>query len=147
MEEFVHGVVRHELSERRDDYLYRVSLKCVIKNQRGEVLVVKEAGRHDWDLPGGGMDHGESLKAAIAREMHEETNLEGDFTYQIIAVEEPKHLDGLNFWQIRLIFVLKPQVMDFSPGDDGDEIAFKHPQLFKNSASRVERRVYQYGTL
>ena len=38
------------------DYLYRVSIKALIYNDAGQILVVKEDGRPLWDLPGGGMD-------------------------------------------------------------------------------------------
>lgn len=142
------GVVsHHDASNRRTDYLYRLSLKCLILNENNEVLVVKETGRDWWDLPGGGMDHGEDLKTTIAREMHEEVHLQGDFTYKIIAVDEPAHLKEHNFWQLRLIFQVTPNNMSFSAGDDGDKIAFIKPELFKESSIRTERRIYEYSLL
>lgn len=142
------GVVSHDApSSRRTDYLYRVSIKCLVRNDKGEVLVVKETGRSSWDLPGGGMDHGEDLKSAIAREMKEEVNMQGEFGYRIIDVDEPAHLREHNFWQLRLIFDVKPHDMTFSAGDDGDEIAFVAPESFADSKSSVERRVYNYSRL
>ena len=39
------GVVRHESSVRRTDFLYRISIKSLIINKNGEILVVKETGR------------------------------------------------------------------------------------------------------
>lgn len=144
-EQTTHGVVGHNGKARRTDYLYRVSLKCLIRNERGEVLVVKEMGREWWDLPGGGMDHGEGIKSAIAREMKEEVNLAGDFSCRIIDVDEPALLSVHNFWQLRLIFEVKPTNMQFSAGDDGDEISFINPQDFKHSESKVERWIYKYS--
>jgi 8-oxo-dGTP diphosphatase len=138
------GVVLHENAIRRTDFLYRISLKCLIRNERGEVLVVKESGRDWWDLPGGGMDHGEDLKTAIAREMKEEVSLDGDFTFRIIHVDEPARLTEHNFWQLRLIFEVVPDRLLFSPGDDGDEVTFMDPQFFKVAESPVERRIYVY---
>lgn len=64
-------------------------MRSLMKNDAGEVLVVKESGRTWWDLPGGGMDRNESIKGAIARELHEEVGFTGNFSYQVIAVEEP----------------------------------------------------------
>jgi 8-oxo-dGTP pyrophosphatase MutT (NUDIX family) len=141
-----HGVIDHETA-RRTDYLYRISLKCLVRNERGEVLVVKESGRSWWDLPGGGMDHGEDLRTTIAREMKEEVNMEGDFDYKIIDVDEPAHLDMHNFWQLRLIFEVIPRNMTFAPGDDGDEVAFMSASDFKSSASETERRIDHYSSL
>lgn len=142
-----HGVIVHENSNRRTDFLYRISLKCLIFNNDNQVLVVKEAGCTYWDLPGGGMDHGEDLQSAIAREMHEEVNLKGNFTYKIIEVDEPAHLNAHNFWQLRLIFKVEPANMVFSAGEDSDEIAFIDANTFKTSEHEVERRIYKYASL
>jgi 8-oxo-dGTP pyrophosphatase MutT (NUDIX family) len=143
-----HGIIEHqEPSSRRTDYLFRISLKCLIQDSEGRVLVVKETGRDWWDLPGGGMDHGETLQAAIAREMKEEVNLRGDFTFKILAVEEPKLLDPHGFWQLRLIFAIELSQLDFSPGDDSDEIAFMNPKSFENSTVRTERLIFVYSQM
>lgn len=120
----IHGVVEHPEGARKTDYLYRLSIKSIIFNDIGEILFVKESGRDWWDLPGGGMDHGEDIKTAIAREMKEEVNLTGDFTYRIVHVDDPAELKNAKVLQVRLIFIIKPEIMDFSPGDDGDEVAF-----------------------
>jgi len=139
------GVITHDnTSSRRTDYLYRVSLKGLVRNDKGEVLVVKEIGRDWWDLPGGGMDHNENIKTAIAREMMEEVNLDGEFSFRILTVDEPAYLDVHDFWQLRLVFEIKPENMSFSAGEDGDEIAFIHPETFKDSNREVERRIYTY---
>lgn len=139
-----HGVIEYD-SSRRHDYLYRISVKGVIFNDTGDVLVVKEAGREVWDLPGGGMDHSEDIKAAIAREMKEEVNLEGDFSYEILEVEDPAYVPMHNFWQMRLVFVILPLTMNFSPGEDSDEIAFINPETLKHSESPFERYVHYYA--
>ena len=120
----LHGVIKHSEGTRKTDYLYRLSIKGIVFNDAGEMLFVKESGRDWWDLPGGGMDHGEDIKTAIAREMKEEVNLTGDFTYRIAHVDDPAELKNAKVLQVRLIFIIKPDIMEFSPGDDGDEVAF-----------------------
>lgn len=140
------GIIHHDTG-RHADFLYRISLKCLVQNALGEVLVVKEDGRTWWDLPGGGMDHGESFSAAIARELAEEVSLVGDFSYKIIDADEPAYLTSQDFWQIRLVFKVTPQNMAFSPGADADEVAFMNPASFKNSESSVEQRIYKYSVI
>ena len=120
----VHGVVEHPEGTRKTDYLYRLSIKSIIFNEDNEILFVKESGRNWWDLPGGGMDHGEDIKTAIAREMKEEVDLTGDFTYRVVHVDDPAELQNAKVLQVRLIFIVKPEVMEFSPGEDGDEVKF-----------------------
>ena len=50
---------------------YRVSVKALIKDKDGRVLVLKE-NQATWSLPGGGIDHGEDAKLGIIRELKEE---------------------------------------------------------------------------
>jgi 8-oxo-dGTP pyrophosphatase MutT (NUDIX family) len=139
------GVINHiKSSTRRTDYLYRISLKGLIRNDKDEFLVVKEIGRDWWDLPGGGMDHNENIKTALARELKEEINLNGDFTYRIIDINEPTYIDEHDFWQVRLIFEIKPEIMEFSLGEDGDEVAFINLRELKKSNSKTERSLLKY---
>lgn len=138
-----HGIIEHA-SMRPTDYLYRISLKCLIVNDARDVLVVKESGRTYWDLPGGGMEHGEDTRTAIAREMREEVNMSGDFVYRIIAVDEPKYLEKYGFWQLRLIFAIQQENGAYSAGDDGDEVQFVSPELLKNSEIETEHQIYDY---
>lgn len=53
---------------------YRVAVKALIRNGDGTILLVKE-NSDKWDLPGGGIDHGESPEDAIRRELHEELGI------------------------------------------------------------------------
>ena len=143
----VHGSISHIHDPERKDYLFRVSLKSVIFNETGEVLVVKETGRDWWDLPGGGIDHGESVKEGLARELREEVSLTGDFEFRAILTEDPHYLAGPNLYQMRITFLVQPEVVVFAPGDDGDEVMFVDPFSFKDSEVFTERRIYDYSQL
>lgn len=127
------------------DSLFRLSLKAFIQNDKGEVLVVKETGRDWWDLPGGGMEyHDETIKQALARELKEEVRYDGDFTYEVAAVDEPHELlRGVT--QVRLVYVVIPDNYDFSCGVDGDELSFEDPERFANSEAGAERLVCYYA--
>jgi|TARA_B100001245_G_scaffold98417_1_gene71440 8-oxo-dGTP diphosphatase len=143
----VHGAINQEELGYAADYLFRVSIKGLIRNENGEVLVVKETGRTGWDIPGGGMDHGEDFKQAIARELYEEVKLTGGFTYRVIAAEDPALLRRAKIWQIRLIFEVTPENMTFEPGEHGDEVMFINPEQLKDSDDFAERKVYEYSLL
>ena len=130
-----------------NDSLYRVSLKCLIGNDDGDLLLVKEAGRDFWDLPGGGMDHGENIDAAIARELLEEVGYLGDFTYKVIGLDEPIQLLSREVWQLRIILEVTPREMNFSVGVDADEIQFMNPAVFKDAERVQERKIYEYAEL
>lgn len=57
---------------------YRISVKAIIKDASGRVLLLQEKDG-SWELPGGGLVHGEDTKQALARELAEETGLVADW--------------------------------------------------------------------
>ena len=142
-----HGIIDQSELGRKTDYLYRVSIKGLIRNTDGQVLVVKEAGRTWWDLPGGGMDHDESIKSALAREMHEEVGLTGDFSYKVIAVDNPGFLSHANVWQLSLIFEVVPEIFPTEAGNDADEIRYINPSELRDSEHSAERSVFEYASI
>jgi len=54
-----------------DDCLYRVAVRVLVVNN-DKLLLVKEADDDWWALPGGGIDHGESIEITVTREIEEE---------------------------------------------------------------------------
>jgi 8-oxo-dGTP pyrophosphatase MutT (NUDIX family) len=58
------------------DCLYRLSAKGIIINE-GKILLIKEKEGW-WGLPGGGIDYGEEIKAALKREIEEELSVPRD---------------------------------------------------------------------
>lgn len=110
----------------QEDSLFRVSLKAVIRNSDGEVLVVYEKGQSGWSLPGGGMDHGETIKEAMKRELYEELGYTGNFTMKLFAAEDARIIPSrpVETWQLRLIYEVTTENMNFSVGEHAVEIKF-----------------------
>lgn len=134
------GVIHSGIDSRRTDYLFRISLKALIVDSAGRVLMVKEKGRDWWGLPGGGMDHGESIHDCLARELAEEVNLRGDFTFEPIdIIETPDFLPHIQAYQVRIIVRVRPEIMEFSPGEDGEAVAFMAPNELKGSIDTPEK--------
>ena len=63
-------------------------VRAMVIDGAGRVFMVKHSYVPGWHLPGGGVDGGESVVAALARELYEETNIK--------LVGEPK-LHGVFF--------------------------------------------------
>ena len=62
---------------------YRVAVKGLVRDELGRLLFVQERS-DSWDLPGGGLEHGEDSTEALKREFLEE--LETDIE---VATENP----------------------------------------------------------
>ena len=122
---------------------YRVSIKAIIRNKKGEVLLVKEDGG-SWSLPGGGMDHGETAEEALAREMYEEALITEPFKAQIIGTN-PRFVKDKQAWMLWVVFELEmPDHFTYGKGADADEVAFIDPKIFKDSTVVSESLVYKW---
>lgn len=57
------------------------AVRVVCRNDNNEILMVQEGKDHvhgHWDLPGGGLEHDESIPICAVREVQEETGYEID---------------------------------------------------------------------
>jgi 8-oxo-dGTP pyrophosphatase MutT (NUDIX family) len=122
---------------------YRVSLKAIIRNENGEVLVVKENGSQ-WSLPGGGMDHGESVHEALRRELYEEVLIDTPF-HETLVDSATMYLESKEAWLLWLVFNVTVEDIKFGVGQDADEVAFMDPTIFKDSVYRSEQLVYEFA--
>lgn len=130
------------MSGKYPDAFYRVSLKAIIRNDAGEVLVVKENGSK-WTLPGGGMDHGETTHDALKRELFEEALITSSFTEKLVDTTS-LYLEKREAWLLWLVYEVEVDHLEYSVGADADEVAFINPELFKNSKYRSEQLVYEF---
>lgn len=142
-----HGVIARTHDDTKQDYLFRVSVKALIVNDEGHVLLVREYDHDWWDLPGGGVDHGESIEQALSRELFEEVSFEGAFTFKPLLTEDPRYSSDHNVYQMRVIFLVFPDNFNFEAGKDCAEIAFTDPVLFEHSEVLTERRIFEYSQL
>ena len=132
------------MTGRYPDSFYRISLKAIIRNEKGEVLLVKENG-DGWSFPGGGMSHGENVETSLARELYEEVLIDMPFTSCIIGTDV-HYIPEYEAWLLWIIHELTfPNGYTYGKGVDADEVAFVDALDLKDSADIFERLVYKWS--
>ena len=123
---------------------YRVSVKAIIRNNAGEVLLTKE-DNSVWSFPGGGIEHGETALEALQRELYEEAKIDAPFKATPIDIESI-FVDHADVWVVLILYeVAFDSSFSFAKGDDVQEVAFKDPDTFKDSDETWERLVYKWA--
>jgi len=131
------------MSGKYPNTFYRVSVKAIIRDKDNNVLVVKEKGSH-WSLPGGGMDHEESVHEALKRELYEETLIESDFSEELVD-SASMYVESKEAWLLWLVFKVKVENLVYGLGLDADDVAFMDPSTFSYSKNRSEQLVYKFS--
>lgn len=119
---------------------YRVSIKGLVFDDEGRVLVVKD-GRDAWELPGGGLDHGESAKESLAREFNEELGLTGVRVGGPIAVKTV-FLAERDAWLMWIVYSVQLSNTNFVLGEGTTQVQFADPKTL-DRANQFENLVVE----
>ena len=68
-----------------------VGAAIVIRNKKGEILLQLRSDTHDWGLPGGSMEMGDSFLQTAAKELYEETGLHAE-NFQLLTIASGKEM-------------------------------------------------------
>ena len=106
---------------------YRTSVKALIQNQEGKILLAKEENGK-WELLGGGLDHGETPLKGLQREVFEETGLK----VHSIALQPSFYLTfpvtDRNYYAANVLFTAKIDSLDFTPSDECIDLQYFSPE-------------------
>ncbi len=101
---------------------YRVSVKALILDDKKRFLLTKESDGV-WEMPGGGLDFGESIRECLIRELREETG------FEIIRMKnQPSYFvterDNKGKWKALAIYEVEVKNLEFVPSEECVEIKF-----------------------
>ncbi|GAA1020500.1 MULTISPECIES: NUDIX hydrolase [Amycolatopsis] len=82
------------------------SVTAVIRNDRGEILLIHKVDNDLWALPGGGHDIGETITQTAVREVKEETGLDIEIMRLTGTYTNPRHVMAYDDGEVRQQFSL-----------------------------------------
>lgn len=91
------------------------------REQQLELLLIKRGGhpcRGKWAIPGGFVEMNESLDEAAARELKEETDLEGIYLEQLYTFGSVKRDPRVRVISVAYIALVPAKLLEFRAGDD-----------------------------
>ena len=97
---------------------------AVARDHRDQVLLVRRSDDRNRELPGGQVDVGETVSAAVIREVAEESGISIDLTDVSGIYSDPTHIvvyPGGARQQCALCFHARPNPPDQQPRPDQDE--------------------------
>lgn len=83
------------LPEKSKDFENRTAVRSVLFDTTGHIALMRVSKKDYYKLPGGGVDEGETLEAALNRECLEEAGCEAEILQEIGQVDEIRGMHRL----------------------------------------------------
>lgn len=105
-----------------------VGVGAIVINE-GKVLLVRRGHaplQGHWSIPGGGVNTGETLEAAVCRELQEETGLRGEPLFLAAVFERvmPDSSGRAEYHYVLIDYACRIVGGVAAPGDDADELGW-----------------------
>jgi ADP-ribose pyrophosphatase YjhB (NUDIX family) len=80
------------------------AVSAIVTDHESRILLIQRTDNGYWSIPGGGMEPGESLRQAVAREVREETGMECEVTGLVGIYSDPAHVAAYDNGEVRQEF-------------------------------------------
>lgn len=116
---------------------YRVSVKAFVQDAEGRILLNKENGHAHFSLPGGGVEHGETMQQALVRELHEELGVVEVFSATFKTVQTFHSLLS-DKWMMWVVYDVTCALESATGGSHSEEIRWYYPNEIDGSTTTGE---------
>lgn len=133
------------------EQLFQIGIKAIIRNDENQILLLKN--KDYWDIPGGRMDQGEDIEAALLRELNEEIGVNHIAQKQLWdVVKSVKQLPYGNMMTSLILIVYRVQLPAdqiphscepgttlhwVSPEEAADRLKNKYPDSFCQAVAHL----------
>ncbi|MEP7023945.1 MAG: NUDIX domain-containing protein [Actinomycetota bacterium] len=80
------------------------AVSAVVPDGSGHILLIRRTDNNYWSIPGGGVEPGESVSQAVAREVREETGIDCKATSLVGIYSNPSHVAAYDDGEVRQEF-------------------------------------------
>lgn len=98
---------------------YRISVKALVLNHTRDKFLICQEEDGRWELPGGGLDWGETPQSDLPRELMEEMGLQAtwiaehpSYFFTVAKVGEP------GIWICNVLYETRLEHLNFTPSDE-----------------------------
>jgi ADP-ribose pyrophosphatase YjhB (NUDIX family) len=134
------------------------AVSAIVINEAGSILLILRTDNGYWSIPGGGVEPGETLKEAAAREVREETGIDCEVTGLVGIYSDPHHVAAYDDGEVRqefsICFTTHILGGETTTSDESAEVRFvnldnipglhMHPSIRLRIEHYLERRPQPY---
>jgi ADP-ribose pyrophosphatase YjhB (NUDIX family) len=80
------------------------AVSAIVPDGQGRILLIRRTDNNYWSIPGGGVEPGESVSQAAAREVNEETGIDCEVTGLVGIYSDPNHVAAYDDGEVRQEF-------------------------------------------
>jgi ADP-ribose pyrophosphatase YjhB (NUDIX family) len=129
------------------------AVSAVLADGDGRILLIRRTDNNYWSIPGGGVEPGESVGEATAREVKEETGIDCEVTGLVGIYSDPGHVAAYDDGEVRQEFsiCLTAQMLSgtLRTSEESLEVRFVSPEELAgyemHSSIRLRIQHYQEG--
>jgi ADP-ribose pyrophosphatase YjhB (NUDIX family) len=107
------------------------AVSAIVTDDQGRILLIRRTDNKYLAIPGGGVEPGESVSQATAREVKEETGMDCEVTGVVGIYSNPNHVaaydDGEVRQQFSICFTTKLLGGTPTPSNESSEVRFVSP--------------------
>jgi len=98
---------------------YRISIKALVLNESRDKFLITKEDNGKWELPGGGLDWGETPHSDLPRELKEEMGLTANWIakHPSYFLTVP-HATKPGLWVCNVLYETELENYDFTPSDE-----------------------------